>query len=169
MYEEKMRFELSVNRKKRVVYVHPSKTLLEVLREELNLTGTKKGCDDTNCGVCTVLMDGRAVKSCTILIPQAAGHSILTIEGLEGPDGLHPLQQAFIDHFAVQCGYCTPGLIMTAKAILDENPKATEDDIREGLHGNLCRCTGYKTIVEAIEAVRDGEYGDYETKWREAR
>ncbi len=169
MYEEKMRFELTVNRKKRVVYVHPSKTLLEVLREELNLTGTKKGCDDTNCGVCTVLMDGRAVKSCTILIPQAAGHSILTIEGLEGPDGLHPLQQAFIDHFAVQCGYCTPGMIMTAKAILDENPKATEDDIREGLHGNLCRCTGYKTIVEAIEAVRDGEYGDYETKWREAR
>lgn len=169
MYEEKMRFELTVNRKKRVVYVHPSKTLLEVMREELNLTGTKKGCDDTNCGVCTVLMDGRAVKSCTILIPQAAGHSILTIEGLEGPDGLHPLQQAFIDHFAVQCGYCTPGMIMTAKAILDENPKATEDDIREGLHGNLCRCTGYKTIVEAIEAVRDGEYGDYETKWREAR
>ena len=169
MYEEKMRFELTVNRKKRVVYVHPSKTLLEVLREELNLTGTRKGCDDTNCGVCTVLMDGRAVKSCTILIPQAAGHSILTIEGLEGPDGLHPLQQAFIDHFAVQCGYCTPGMIMTAKAILDENPKATEDDIREGLHGNLCRCTGYKTIVEAIEAVRDGEYGDYETKWREAR
>lgn len=169
MYEDKMRFELTVNRKKRVVYVHPSKTLLEVLREELNLTGTKQGCDDTNCGVCTVLMDGRAVKSCTILIPQAAGHNILTIEGLEGPDGLHPLQQAFIDHFAVQCGYCTPGMIMTAKAILDENPHATEDDIREGLHGNLCRCTGYKTIVEAIEAVRDGKYGDYEKNWREVR
>ena len=169
MYEDKMRFELTVNRKKRVVYVHPSKTLLEVLREEVNLTGTKQGCGDTNCGVCTVLMDGRAVKSCTILIPQAAGHNILTIEGLEGPDGLHPLQQAFIDHFAVQCGFCTPGMIMTAKAILDENPHATEDDIREGLHGNLCRCTGYKTIVEAIEAVRDGEYGDYEKNWREVR
>ncbi len=167
MYEDKMRFELTVNRRKRVVYVHPSMTLLEVLRDELNLTGTKHGCDDTNCGVCTVLMDGKAVKSCTILIPQAAGHCITTIEGLEGEDGLHPLQQAFIDHFAVQCGYCTPGMILTAKAILDENPQATEDDIREGLHGNLCRCTGYKKIVEAIEAVRDGDYGDYAADWRE--
>lgn len=167
MYEDKMRFELTVNRRKRVVYVHPSMTLLEVLRDELNLTGTKRGCDDTNCGVCTVLMDGKAVKSCTILIPQAAGHSITTIEGLEGEDGLHPLQQTFIDHFAVQCGYCTPGMILTAKAILDENPQATEDDIREGLHGNLCRCTGYKKIVEAIEAVRDGDYGDYAADWRE--
>lgn len=169
MYEDKMRFELIVNRKKVVVYVHPSMTLLEVLRDELNLTGTKRGCDDTNCGVCTVLMDGKAVKSCTILIPQAAGHTILTIEGLEGPDKLHPLQQAFIDHFAVQCGYCTPGMIMTAKAILDENPHATEEDIREGLHGNICRCTGYKTIVEAIESVRDGDYGDYEKEWREVQ
>lgn len=169
MFEEKMRFELSVNGKKRVVYVHPSMTLLEVLRDELNLTGTKRGCDDSNCGVCTVLLDGKAVKSCTMFIPQAVGHEITTIEGLEGENGLHPLQQAFIDHFAVQCGYCTPGMILTAKAILDENPAATEDDIREGLHGNLCRCTGYKKIVEAIEAVRDGDYGDYASEWREVR
>ncbi|HZK71523.1 MAG TPA: (2Fe-2S)-binding protein, partial [Clostridia bacterium] len=131
---------------------------LEILREELNLIGTKKGCDDSNCGVCTVLMDGMAVKSCTILIPQANEHVITTIEGLEREKSLHPLQQSFIDHFAVQCGFCTPAMILTAKAILDENPNATEDDIREGLHGNVCRCTGYKKIVEAIEAVRDGEY-----------
>lgn len=167
MNEEKMRFELQVNGRKRVIYVHPSMTLLEVLRGELNLTGTKSGCDDTNCGVCTVIMDGKAVKSCTILIPQAAGHTITTIEGLEKEGGLHPLQQAFIDYFAVQCGFCTPGMILTAKAILDENPNATEEDIREGLHGNICRCTGYKKIVEAIEAVRDGEYGNYTADWQE--
>lgn len=165
-YEDRMKFELSVNRKKYVVYVHPSMTLLEVLREELGLTGTKQGCDDSNCAVCTVLLDGKAVKSCTMFVPQAVGHEITTIEGLEGPDGLHPLQKAFIDYFAVQCGYCTPAMILTAKAILDENPHATEEDIREGLHGNVCRCTGYKPIVEAIEAVRDGEYGDYEKEWR---
>ena len=167
MNEEKMRFELTVNGRRRTVYVHPSKTLLEVLREELNLTGTKRGCDDSNCGVCTVLVDGKAVEGCTMLIVQAAGHKITTIEGLETEKGLHPLQQAFIDHFAVQCGYCTPGMILTAKSILDENPYATEDEIREGLHGNLCRCTGYKSIVEAIEAVRDGDYGDFVINWQE--
>ena len=107
------------------------------------------------------------MKSCTMLIVQAAGHKITTIEGLETEKGLHPLQQAFIDHFAVQCGYCTPGMILTAKSILDENPYATEDEIREGLHGNLCRCTGYKSIVEAIEAVRDGDYGDFVINWQE--
>ena len=151
MYEDKMKFELNVNGKRRVVYAHPSMTLVEVLRQELNLTGTKQGCDDSNCGVCTVLLDGKAVKSCTMLVVQAVGHSITTIEGLETEKGLHPLQQSFIDHFAVQCGYCTPGMIMTAKSILDENPNATEDDIREGLHGNLCRCTGYENILRAVK------------------
>ena len=155
---EKIKINITVNRRRHTLYVSPDKTLLEILREELNLIGTKKGCDDSNCGVCTVLMDGMAVKSCTILIPQANEHFITTIEGLERENGLHPLQQSFIDHFAVQCGFCTPAMILTAKAILDENPKATEEDIREGLHGNLCRCTGYKKIVEAVEAVRDGEY-----------
>lgn len=155
---EKMKIEMTVNGAKKSLYVSPDRTLLEVLREDLNLIGTKRGCDDSNCGVCTVLMDGLAVKSCTLLIPQANGHVITTIEGLERENSLHPLQQSFIDYFAVQCGFCTPAMILTAKAILDENPNATEDDIREGLHGNLCRCTGYKKIVEAIEAVRDGEY-----------
>jgi aerobic-type carbon monoxide dehydrogenase small subunit (CoxS/CutS family) len=162
MSVEKMQFELTVNGKNYIVYSAPDRTLLEVLREELNMLGTKKGCDDTNCGVCTVIMDGMAVKSCTILIPQANGRSITTIEGLEGPNGLHPLQQSFIDNFAVQCGFCTPGMILTAKAILDENPNATEEEIREGLHGNICRCTGYESIVRAVEAVRDGEYKDLE-------
>lgn len=155
---DKIKVTLTVNGREHTLYVAPYKTLLDVLREELNLLGTKKGCDDSNCGVCTVLVDGMAVKSCTMLIPVADGKKITTIEGLEKSDCLHPLQQAFIDHFAVQCGFCTPGMILTAKAILDENPNASESEIREGLHGNLCRCTGYKKIVEAIEAVRDGEY-----------
>lgn len=155
---EKIKVPINVNGRDYVLYEYPYKTLLEVLRESLNLIGVKHGCDDSNCGVCTVLVDGQAVKSCTMLIGQAKGKKVVTIEGLANGEELHPLQQAFIDHFAVQCGYCTPGMILAAKAILDENPNATEDDIREGLHGNICRCTGYKKIVEAIEAVRDGEY-----------
>ena len=155
---KKIEVQLTVNGKRRTLNVLPNRTLLDVLREDLNLTGTKKGCDDSNCGVCTVLLDGMAVKSCTMLIPQANGKNITTIEGLERENSLHPLQQAFIDHFSVQCGFCTPGMILTAKAILDENPNATEDEIRDGLHGNLCRCTGYKKIIEAVQAVRDGEY-----------
>jgi len=151
----KMDMELEVNGRIYALSVEPWKTLLEVLRDELGLTGTKKGCGDGNCGSCTVLMDGKAVKSCLLLVPQARGKKILTIEGLGSEERLHPLQQAFIDHFAIQCGFCTPGMIMTAKAILDENPKATEDEIREGIHGNFCRCTGYLKIVEAIEAARD--------------
>jgi aerobic-type carbon monoxide dehydrogenase small subunit (CoxS/CutS family) len=157
---QKVKITLEVNGRSYTSYIAPSITLLEFLRDELKLTGTKKGCDDANCGVCTVLVDGMAIKSCAMLIVQANGKKITTIEGLESPDGLHPLQRAFIDHFAVQCGFCTPGMILTAKAILDENPKATEDEIREGLHGNICRCTGYTQIVQAIEAVRDGDYED---------
>lgn len=128
---------------------------MDVLREDLGLTGVKHGCDDSNCGVCTVIMDGKAVKSCSVLIGQAQGTKVTTIEGLETENGLHPLQKAFIEHFAIQCGFCTPGMILSAKALLDENPNATEDEIREALHGNICRCTGYKKIVEAIEAARD--------------
>lgn len=150
--------DLEVNGKDYTLQVPPYKTLLEVLREDLSLIGTKMGCEDGNCGVCTLLMDGMAVKSCSILAAQANGRKVTTIEGLEGKNALHPLQQSFIDNFALQCGYCTPGMILTAKAILDENPNATEDDIREGLHGNVCRCTGYKSIVRAIEEVRDGKY-----------
>ncbi len=147
--------DFEVNGKAYSIHVEPYKTILEVLRDDLGLTGAKKGCDDANCGACTVILDGKAVKSCSLMIGQAQGKRIETIEGLEDENGLHPLQQKFIDHFAIQCGFCTPGMIMAAKAILDENPNATEDDIREGMHGNLCRCTGYVKIVEAVEAARD--------------
>jgi len=131
--------------------VEPWWTLSYVLREELDLIGTKEGCLGGHCGACTVLIDGKAVMSCLYLAMKAQGRDILTIEGLRGEDGsLHPLQEAFIEHFAVQCGYCTPGIIMTAKAMLDENPNPTEEEVRERLNGNVCRCTGYTKIVEAI-------------------
>ena len=153
--ENKIVVSFEVNGRPVELLVAPNRTLLEVLREDLGLTGVKHGCDDSNCGVCTVIMDGKAVKSCSILIGQAEGTKVTTIEGLEGENGLHPLQKAFIEHFAIQCDYCTPGMILSAKALLDENPQATEDDIREALHGNICRCTGYKKIIEAVEAARD--------------
>jgi carbon-monoxide dehydrogenase small subunit len=153
--EMKQKIDFEVNGKIQEVFAEPWKTLLEVLRKDLGLTGAKLGCDDGNCGACIVLVDGHAVKSCLMLALQARGKKIVTIEGLGSEESLHPLQQAFIDRFAVQCGYCTPGMILTAKALLDENPGATEEDIREYLHGNICRCTGYVKIVEAIEAARD--------------
>jgi len=151
----KQRIELRVNGKDYELFVEPWKTLLDVLREDLGLTGAKSGCDDGNCGACTVILDGKAVKSCLLLAVQAKGKEVLTIEGLGEEENLHPLQQAFIDHFAVQCGFCTPGMILTAKALLDENPRATEEEIRRGLNGNICRCTGYVKIVEAVESARD--------------
>ena len=145
--------EFTVNGDSVEVYTEPWKTLQQVLRDELGLTGTKEGCGTGNCGACTVLMDGKAVKSCLILAPLVRGRDIRTIEGLAARDKLHPLQQAFIDHFAVQCGFCIPGMIMTAKALLDENPDPTEEEVRDNIHGVLCRCTGYVKIVEAILAV----------------
>jgi aerobic-type carbon monoxide dehydrogenase small subunit (CoxS/CutS family) len=152
----KQRLEFKVNRQVYEVYVEPWKTLADVLREELSLTGTKVGCESGHCGACTVLIDGKAVRSCLILVGQAKGRDILTVEGLAGKDGLHPLQQAFIDHFAVQCGYCTPGMIMSAKALLDKNPNPTEEEVRKAIDGNLCRCTGYVKIVEAVLAAAKG-------------
>ncbi len=149
----KQLLKLRVNGETYELYIEPWKTLDEVLRSDLELTGTKVGCSAGRCGACTVLIDGMAVKSCLILAPQAGGREILTIEGL-GKNGIHPLQQAFIEYFAVQCGYCTPGMILSAKALLDENPTATYDEIREGLTGNLCRCTGYVKIMDAIMAAR---------------
>ncbi len=137
------------------VFVEPWRTLADVLREEVGLTGLKVGCDLGNCGSCTVLMDGKAVRSCLILTPVAAGKEITTIEGLAKYGKLHPLQEAFMEHFAVQCGFCTPGMILSAKALLDENPDADEEEIRKALKGNLCRCTGYKKIVEAILAAKE--------------
>jgi len=151
----KQNIQLRVNGKDYELFVEPWKTLLDVLRDDLGLTGGKSGCDDGNCGACTVILDGKAVKSCLLLAPQARGKEVLTIEGLGDEGNLHPLQQAFIDHFAVQCGFCTPGMILAAKALLDENPRATEEEIRRGLHGNICRCTGYVKIVEAVESARD--------------
>lgn len=159
--ENKIIVRFKVNGREREVLTAPNRTALELLREDLGLTGVKHGCDDSNCGVCTVIVDGKATKSCCMLVGQLDGTEVVTIEGLETEEyGLHPLQKAFIEHFAIQCGYCTPGMILSAKALLDENPHATEDDIREALHGNMCRCTGYKKIVEAIEAARDEINGE---------
>ena len=151
----KQTLELKVNGKRYEVFVESWRSLAEVLREELGLTGLKIACDTGNCGACTVLIDGKAVKSCIMLAQQAKGKEIITIEGLVTEAGLHPLQEAFIEHFAVQCGFCTPGMILKAKALLDENPGATEDEIRSGLSGNLCRCTGYVKIVEAVMAAQE--------------
>ena len=150
----KQLLKLRVNGEDFEVYVESSKTLSEVLRDELKLTGTKVACSSGRCGACTVLIDGKAVKSCLIAAPQVQGREIVTIEGL-GKDGLHPIQQAFIDYFAVQCGYCTPGMILSAKALLDENPNPTLEEVKGALVGNLCRCTGYVKIVEAILAASD--------------
>jgi carbon-monoxide dehydrogenase small subunit len=147
----KVAIELTVNGEKCFLEVKPNQTLVDVLREDLGLTGTKKGCGEGKCGSCTVLMNGRPVNSCLVLAPQAEGADIVTIEGLAEQEP-HPLQKAFAEKGAVQCGYCTPGMILTAKALLDVNPNPGEDEIKEAIAGNLCRCTGYNKIVEAIMA-----------------
>ncbi|MFC1968494.1 (2Fe-2S)-binding protein [Chloroflexota bacterium] len=151
----KQPLRLRVNGEDYEAYVEPWKSLLEVLRDELELTGTKAGCLAGECGSCTVIIDGKAVKSCLILARQAEGREIITIEGLAQDGQLHPVQQAFIDYFAVQCGYCSPGMILSAKALLDEDPNPSEDEVKEALTGNLCRCTGYVKIMEAVLAARD--------------
>jgi carbon-monoxide dehydrogenase small subunit len=145
-----MKIKIKVNTKEYQVEVEPSRTLLDVLRYELKLTGTKEGCSTGNCGSCTVILDGKAVNSCLVLIGEAEGKEITTIEGLAQGGKLHPLQQAFMEEGAVQCGFCTPGMILSAKAFLDSNPRPTEAEIRNGIAGNLCRCTGYDKIVRAI-------------------
>jgi len=149
--------KLTVNDEEYELAVEPNLTLLDLLRYDLGLTGTKKGCDEGDCGACTVIMDGRAVSSCLVLAVQANGRNILTIEGVEAKGGLHPIQQAFVENGAIQCGFCTPGMILSAKALLDRNPHPDEQEIRTAISGNLCRCTGYQKIVEAIEEV--GEKG----------
>lgn len=146
----KQQVRMRVNGEEVVEWVEPRRTLLDFLREDLNLTGSKKGCDLGNCGACTVLMDGRPINSCLVLAVEVEGREILTIEGLSERTKLHPIQEAFIEHGAVQCGYCTPGMILSAKALLDENPHPTEEEVRVAISGNLCRCTGYKRIVKAI-------------------
>lgn len=142
--------ELDVNGRKRKVEVPADRSLLHVLRDDLALTGTKTNCLEAECGVCTVLVDGKAVNSCTLLAAQCRGRLIVTIEGLSIDGKLHPLQEAFVENAAVQCGYCIPGMIMTAKSFLDENPKPDEAAIREAISGTICRCTGYQKIVDAI-------------------
>jgi len=137
------------------VFIEPWKSLADVLRDELNLTGVKIGCNEGQCGSCTVLIDGKPVKSCLVLAPMVNGKEILTIEGLAKDGRLHPLQKAFIKHFAVQCGFCTPGFILAAKGLLDENPDPTEEEVRKWLAGNLCRCTGYVKIIEAVLAAAE--------------
>jgi carbon-monoxide dehydrogenase small subunit len=145
--------QLTVNDEPREIAVEPWWTLLDVLRDQLELTGAKKGCDRGDCGACTVLLDGKPIVSCTTLAVQAHGRRVTTIEGLMSEGQPHPLQQAFVDVGAVQCGFCTPGMVLAAKALLDENPSPTEDDVREAIAGNLCRCTGYAKIVEAVLSV----------------
>lgn len=145
--------DLNVNGEIREVLIEPRTTLLQVLREDLGLTGMKQACDTGDCDACTFLIDGKPVVSCLTLAIEVQEKEILTIEGLCRNGKLHPLQQAFVDHFAVQCGFCTPGMILSAKALLEENPNPTEVEIREAISGNLCRCTGYVKIVEAIIAA----------------
>jgi aerobic carbon-monoxide dehydrogenase small subunit len=141
---------LTINGQTHEVLTEPHRTLLDVLRTDLGLIGTKENCLEAECGVCTVLLEGAAVNACILLAAQCLGRSIVTIEGLAAPGQLHPLQRAFIDHGAVQCGYCIPGMIVAAKAYLDENPEPDGDRVREALAGNLCRCTGYQRIIDAV-------------------
>jgi aerobic carbon-monoxide dehydrogenase small subunit len=144
---------LTVNGERRELDVEPRELLVYVLRERLGLTGTNVGCDTSSCGACTVLIDGESVKSCTILGVQADGQEITTIEGLAQNGSLHTVQQAFHEHHALQCGYCTPGMVMAAVSLIEEGEAGSEQAIREGLEGNLCRCTGYHNIVKAVAAA----------------
>jgi aerobic-type carbon monoxide dehydrogenase small subunit (CoxS/CutS family) len=156
----KRKIAFDVNGKPHKLLVDPCRSLLQVLREDLGLTGTKNGCNQAECGSCTVLLDGKAVYSCITLVADADGRRVTTIEGLSQGAELDPIQEAFIDHGAIQCGFCTPGMVMSAKALLQDNPSPTEADVKRALAGNLCRCTGYTKIVEAVisaSAHKEGE------------
>jgi carbon-monoxide dehydrogenase small subunit len=150
-----MRVTLAVNGRERVLALEPRTLLVHALRDALGLTGTHVGCDTSQCGACTVLLDRRAVKSCALLAVQAEGAEVTTIEGLSGPNGLHPIQRAFIDHHGLQCGFCTPGMILTAVDLLAREPDPSEEGIRQALAGNMCRCTGYQGIVDSIRAAAE--------------
>jgi len=149
------RIKFTINGEKKIAEVEPRLLLAHLLRQGLRLTGTHTGCDTTNCGACTVLVDGHAVKSCTMLAVQADGHEIQTVEGLATASELHPLQEGFKEEHGLQCGFCTPGMMMAAKALLDTNPDPTEEDVRWALSGNLCRCTGYQNIVKSVLRAAD--------------
>jgi carbon-monoxide dehydrogenase small subunit len=147
--------KLTVNGKPYQLKVKPNTLLVELLRNELKLTGTKVGCLDSACGACTVNIDGKAVRSCSVLALQADGRKVITIEGVADGDNLHPIQQAMVDHGAIECGYCTPGMVMSAKALLNDNPKPTRQEIREAIQGNLCADEGYVKYIEAIEIAAE--------------
>jgi len=155
----KKELRITVNGQLRQLLVEPYCSLLDTLRDELDLTGTKKGCDEGDCGACTVILNGNAVTSCMILALSVRNGEITTVEGLATRDGLHPVQQAFVDHGGLQCGYCTPGLIMSAVGLLSENSSPTEEEIKFAIGGNLCRCTGYSKVVEAILAASQADNG----------
>ena len=144
---------LTINDQQYEVAVEPNQTLVDLLRYQLGLTGTKKGCEMGDCGSCTVILDGKAVNSCLVLALQADGRNIQTIEGLETGEGLHPVQEAFVEKGAIQCGFCSSGMILSAKTLLDQKPNPSETEIRRALSGNLCRCTGYQKIIEAVKFV----------------
>lgn len=154
----KKELKLTVNGQPYELYVKPKTLLVQVLRDHLGLTGTKRGCNESSCGACTVILNGMAVKSCSILALQADGGKVMTVEGLATGTELHPLQRAFLDHGAFQCGFCTSGMLMASTALLNENPKPTKEQIKEGIDGNICRCTGYNSIIRAVTAVAKGEY-----------
>ena len=147
--------KLEVNGQPVTTEVAPATLLIDLLRGPLGLTGTHAGCDTSQCGACTVLIDGESIKSCSLLAVQAAGRRITTVEGLATGDQLHPVQQAFMDCHGLQCGFCTPGMMMTGRALLDENPHPSDDEIREAISGQICRCTGYKNIVASIQWAAD--------------
>ncbi|MBK66308.1 MAG: ferredoxin [Chloroflexi bacterium] len=151
----KVAINTNINGQEMDILVDPYVSLLETLREVVGMTGTKEGCNDGNCGACTVNIDGRIVDSCLVLGVEAEGKNIETVEGMATPEGLHPLQQAFLEEAALQCGICTPGFLVSAKALLDNEPKPSEDRIRHWLAGNLCRCTGYDKIVKAVKKASD--------------
>ncbi len=159
---EKKLLRITVNNEYHELYIKPKRLLVEVLRNELALTGTKRGCNTGACCACTILLNGVVVKSCSILAMQADGAKVTTVEGLSDGAELSPLQRSFLDHGAYQCGFCTPGMLMSATALLDENPNPTKEEIKEGIHGNICRCTGYNSIIRAITAVAEGKYKEEE-------
>ena len=150
----KRELRITVNGDEYHLLVDTRRTLLEVIRDEIGLKGTKNGCGAGECGACTVLLDGRAVNSCLVLAHEAAGGEVVTIEGLAPGATLHPIQEAFVENGAIQCGYCTPGMVMATKALLDHNPDPTREEILQGLRGNLCRCTGYVKIIDAVESAK---------------
>ena len=163
------RITVSINGNQHTVDVEPRLLLVHLIRQGLDLTGTHLGCDTTNCGACTVLFDGTPIKSCTMFAVQAAEHEITTVEGLATSSELHPIQESFKDEHGLQCGFCTPGMMLSSKALLDENPDPTEDEVRWALSGNLCRCTGYQNIVKSVlsaaarlrsQSATDGEVGE---------